>query len=206
MGNINTLGNDEEFLKVSSDAGCISWFVGLESINPDSIKSMGKSSNKVKEYPLSIKKMHDYGMYIQGSFIFGFDTDTKDVFDNTLDFVKKYDVDHPLFNILTPYPGTRLFDRLEKEGRILSKNWARYNMHNVVFKPKNMTPEELLEETVRVTYEVYSYPNLIRRTIKGLNVLGLYASSVFTSQNLKRRTDYYFNCKLAYSYINKMGI
>ncbi len=206
QGNINTLGNDEEFLKTSSEAGCMSWFVGFESVNQDSIDSMGKNSNKVKEYSSSIKKLHDYGMYIQGSFILGFDTDKKDIFDKTVDFIKKYDVDHPLFNILTPYPGTRLFDRLDKEGRILTRDWAKYNMHNVVFEPKNMTPKELLDNTVRISNEVYSYPSVIGRTVKSMKFVNLYTASVLTVASLKRKSDYQFNNEYAYSYLKNSDI
>jgi len=195
MGNINTLGKDDELLKLASEAGCRCWFVGLESISQDTINKIRKTSNKVKEYPSSIKKIHDYGIYIQGSFIFGFDTDKKDIFDKTLDFVNNYDIDHVLFNILTPFPGTALFDRYEKEGRILTRDWSKYNMHNVVFKPKNMTPEYLQDNTKRISDIAYKYSNCIKRTIRSMK-LGINTSLIVGYTNIKRRNDYKFTYKL----------
>jgi len=189
-GNVNILGKDDELLKLASKAGCTRWFVGFESISQDSINNIGKGSNKVKDYSLSIKKLHDHGMYILGSFIFGFDADTKDIFDKTLDFFNNYDIDHGLFNILTPFPGTPLFNRLDKEERIITKDWSKYNLHNVVFKPKNMTPEDLLNNTKRISDIAYTYSNCIRKTIKSMKILSLYDSFTLTYMNIIRRNYY----------------
>jgi len=143
MGNINVLLHDDELLKLSQEAGCIGWLIGFESVNQESINEIGKITNKVDEYISAVKKIHDYGITVDGTFVFGFDHDTPDIFDKTYDFVQKSEIDRFLSMILTPYPGTPLFERLEREGRILTKNWDKYNMEDVVFKPKNMTPEEL---------------------------------------------------------------
>jgi len=192
-GNINILGKDDELLKLASEAGCNSWFVGFESISQDSLNSIGKGSNKVKEYAPSIKKIHDHGMYIFGSFIFGFDLDTKDIFDKTLEFFNSNDIEIANFNILTPYPGTALFNRLDKEGRIFSKDWTKYDFHNVVFEPKNMTPEYLQDNTKRVSEIAYSYSNIFRRTIRSMK-LGINTSLIVGYSNIKRRNDYrYFH-------------
>lgn len=88
-------------------------------------------------------KIHDHGMFILGFFIFGFDHDGPDIFEKTDEFVRKNDVDVPRAYILVPYPGTLIYDRFEKEGRILTKDWSKYQ-GQVVYQPKHMTPEELL--------------------------------------------------------------
>jgi len=165
-GNINILGKDEELLQLASDAGCIGWFVGLESISQDSLDTICKKPNIVADYKKAIKKIRDYGMAVNGSFIFGFDKDTPNIFDKTIDVIDDLDLDVAICDILTPYPGTPLYSRLEKQKRILTKDWSKYNTLNVVFKPKNMTKEELLEGTHKVLRGIYSYSKTLKRTLK----------------------------------------
>ena len=168
FGNINILGNDDEFLKLASEAGCVSWAVGFESVCSDSLAEMGKKTNKVHEYLSAIKKVHDHGMIITGFFVFGFDNDTLNIFEKTDEFVSKSDIDSPFGQILTPLPGTPLYERFQKENRILTKDWSRYTTTSVVFKPKNMNPQELLENTQELFYRWYDTPKVIFRTIKSL--------------------------------------
>jgi len=164
FGNIDKLEQNDDFLKLASEAGCHTWFVGFESFSQDTINKIGKKSNKVKMYASAVKKIHDYGMNIIGGFIFGFDTDTKNVFRNTIDAINKLEIDCPEFTILTPYPGTSIFNRLEKERRILTYDWSKYSeVKNVVFQPKNMTPKELLDRFEWVIKETYSLSGLIKR-------------------------------------------
>lgn len=169
-GNINVLGKDEELLRLSREAGCDLWLVGLESINQETIERIGKTTNKVEEYASTIKKLHDYGMMIQGLFMFGFDNDTPDIFDKTLEAIYKWELDKAGFAILTPFPGTMLFNKFEEEGRILTEDWTKYNLKNVVFKPKNMSEEELFTGTRRLVKEFYSLPNSIRRCLMDRNL------------------------------------
>jgi radical SAM superfamily enzyme YgiQ (UPF0313 family) len=172
-GNIDVLANDEELLKLAFQAGCTSWLIGFESISQKTIDCIGKKSNRVKEYGPTIKKIHDYGMSVVGSFIFGFDTDTPDVFEKTMNAINDWEIDLADFGILTPYPGTPLFNRLEEEDRIITRDWSKYTMHHVVFKPKNMSEQKLLEGVRSISKEFYSNFNTINRTVKGLK-LGFY--------------------------------
>jgi radical SAM superfamily enzyme YgiQ (UPF0313 family) len=168
FGNINILGKDEELLKLARNAGCVGWLIGFESISQESIDLIGKKTNIVEDYLSSVRKIHDYGMIILGSFVFGFDGDKPDVFKNTDDFVRKSEIDIPDAMILTPYPGTPLFDRLDREGRIITKDWDKYNFEHVVFKPKHMTAEELFDYTCRLYKKWQSWPPIVKRIVKSL--------------------------------------
>jgi len=168
-GNINVLGRDEELLKLASDAGCAGWLIGFESVCQQSLDSVGKKTNKVSEYLSSVKKLHDYGMIIESSFVFGFDYDTPEVFMQTDEFVRKGEMDLPFALILIPYPGTPVFERFDGEGRILTKNWSEYSGEKAVFKPKNMTPEELFTYTSELNKLWRQTPRSIRRILKSLN-------------------------------------
>jgi radical SAM superfamily enzyme YgiQ (UPF0313 family) len=121
-------------------------------------------------------------MAVIGSFMFGFDTDTKDVFDETLKMIEELKIDVADFCILTPFPGTPIYETLLKEGRILTKDWSKYN-GNVVFKPKNMTPEELLSGVRKIFKDFYSGKNSIKRVTRGIR-LGFYPFVLIFERNL----------------------
>jgi len=172
-GNLNALANDLELVELSKKAGCVSWLVGFESICQETIDYIGKRSNKVEEYKKAIENIHKNKMAVIGSFMFGFDTDTKDVFEQTLKMIYELKIDVVDFCILTPFPGTPVYEKYEKEGRILTKDWSKYNMKSVVFEPKNMTAEELLNGVKKLYKNYYSTPNTLKRVIRSLN-LGIY--------------------------------
>jgi len=180
FGNLDGLAKDDELLKLASEAGCRIWFVGMESVSQKTLDFLGKN-NSVKDYKSLIGKIHDYDMSIFASFIFGFDTDTIDVFDKTIENVFDLDIDEANFGILTPYPGTPLFDRLEKERRILTKDWSKYTENNVVFQPKNMTPNELMDGTIRVRREINSFSGIFKRKVKSKRVSCKVLSQTFLS-------------------------
>jgi radical SAM superfamily enzyme YgiQ (UPF0313 family) len=131
------------------------------------MKSIGKKSRLRMEYSDAIQKIHDHGIGIDGSFVFGFDTDDEGVFDRTLDFVTRTKIEVPYFSILTPYPGTRVHDRLAAENRILHRDWSRYDTSHVVFQPKQLTPDQLQEgylRTFRAAYSQTCMPERLRGT------------------------------------------
>lgn len=167
-GNIVGLSYDDELLKLANEAGCIEWDIGFESISQESLDLIGKRTNKVEEFPSAINKIHDFGMAIKGNFMFGMDGDYLDIFDKTIDAIYDWKLDLAGFNILTPYPGTPLFDDLEKEKRILTNDWSKYDASHVVFQPKHMSPQELLSETERVRKTVCSAYNNLSRAIRCL--------------------------------------
>jgi radical SAM superfamily enzyme YgiQ (UPF0313 family) len=168
-GNANVLGKiDGEFLDLARKAGCVEWFVGFESVSQAALNGIKKTMNKVEDFKRMIKRVHNHGMTVQGGIIFGFDEDTPDIFDTTLEKMYEWELDVVEVNILTPYPGTPLFDRLEREKRILTKDWSKYNQVEVVFKPKNMTEKELYEGARKVAKEFYSLPNVLTRMVKSM--------------------------------------
>jgi len=169
-GNINVLGRDEEFLKLASEAGCRRWLVGFESISQEAIDSVRKKTNKVTEYGTSIRKIKDHGMMASGLFMFGFDSDYPNVFDNTLQALRKWDIDTAAFSIFTPYPGTQLFTKLHNEGRITSYDWSNYTEGCVNFTPKHMTPDQLADGVHHLGNEFYSFSDSFKRCINSNNL------------------------------------
>jgi len=165
-GNVNVLGRDDELLRIAKKAGCVGWTIGFESVSQETINNMGKKSNKVTEYENTLRKIYRNGMVIRGAFIFGFDGDTIDVFDSTLNFIYKVKLNTIALGVLTPFPGTPLFNRLEKEKRILTYDWSKYTTKEVVFQPKNMTPEELLTNSIRIVKKFYGFKNTLRITLR----------------------------------------
>jgi len=166
-GTTNVLAQvDDEWLTLARKSGCVEWFVGFESVSQAALDGIKKTHNKVEDFKKMIKRLHDYGMTVQGGIIFGFDEDTPDIFDITIERLHELEIDVLEVNVLTPYPGTPLFDNMEREGRLTTRDWSRYNQIDVVFKPKQMTEKELSDGARKVAKEFYSWPNIIRRNVK----------------------------------------
>jgi radical SAM superfamily enzyme YgiQ (UPF0313 family) len=157
------IASDPEILKLCQKSGCIGLFIGFETLSSETLASIGKRVNRPGEYFESVRKIHDHGIGIDGSFVFGFDTDDAGVFDHTMEFVMKARLEVAYFSILTPYPGTRLEKRLTQAGRILSRDWSTYDGSHVVYRPKTFTPEQLLEGYCRTFKEAYTVPSIVRR-------------------------------------------
>jgi radical SAM superfamily enzyme YgiQ (UPF0313 family) len=157
-------GQDEEFLDLAARSGCKQLFLGLESVSQASMDEVHKRFNRVEEYAGIIRRVHQHGIAVQAGIVFGFDQDTPGIFMETLDFLEETGVQNATFNILAPFPGTRLFERLEEEGRILSYDWARYNSRSdVVFQPKNMSGEALLAGFQAANRRFYSPGSILKR-------------------------------------------
>ena len=139
---------DEEILSLMAKSGCRSFSMGLESISEATLKEVNKPKmNKTNTYDVAFQNLINHGIIPTGYLIFGFDTDDAQVFQRTVDFAIKNHLMQPFFNILTPYPGTKLYDRIKAEGRIFEDNWDRYNSQLSVFTPKQLS-SSLLEEGV----------------------------------------------------------
>jgi len=190
-GTTNVLGKaDDEFLRLAQKAGCVEWFIGFESVSQEALKNIKKTFNKVENFKKMIKRLHKFGMTVQGGIIFGFDEDTPDIFDTSLEKMYEWEIDVVEINILTPYPGTPLYDRLEKEKRLLTKDWSRYNQVDIVFQPKNMTVKELRDGTRKVAKQFYSVPNLAGRALKSLYFTKKIGGALPAGTNLSFRKYY----------------
>ena len=157
-------GEDANFLELAARSGCKQLFIGLESISQSNMNEVHKGFNRVEEYARIIQRIQSHGIAVQAGIVFGFDNDTEAVFSETLDFLEAAGVQNATFNILTPYPGTKLYQRLEAEGRILTRDWSKYNSReDVVFQPRHMSPETLLEGYRYANRRFYSPTSIFRR-------------------------------------------
>jgi len=155
--------DDPDLVREMARSGCTGVFVGLESLNDGNLARAGKRSPKTSDYARRLRLFSDHGIQVTGSFVFGFDGDGPDVFDETVTFAETNRLACATFHILTPYPGTPLHARLEKEGRILTRDWSRYDTAHAVFRPALMTAEEL-EAGYRKTYRrVFSLASIWKR-------------------------------------------
>lgn len=158
------VGQDEELLALAARSGCKQLFLGLESISQPSVDGAHKPFNVVQEYAHIIDRIHAHGIAVQAGIVFVFDGDTPAIFAETVSFLERTGVQNATFNILTPFPGTPLFRRLELEGRILTTDWTRYNGRaDVVFEPRRMSREELLAGFRWANARFYSLASIARR-------------------------------------------
>lgn len=139
------IARNERLLRKAQESGCLSLFIGFESLLQANLDHVSKRFVDAIELNQSIRTIQAHGIGIHGSFIFGFDGDDPSVFKKTVDFVQKNCIEIPSFSVLTPFPGTELRKRLEKEGRIFDRDWSHYDMSHVVFEPRGMTARELQE-------------------------------------------------------------
>lgn len=154
---------DEELLDLAEKSGCKGLFIGFESLSQESLKEMGKSMNRASEYQDAVKTLHDHGIGIQGSFIFGMDQDDPSIFSDVMRFIEKTHLEAALLSVLTPFPGTRIQETLQRENRILHMDWEKYDMNHVVIQPKKMTPQELQEGFNWAYKRLYGYGSMLKR-------------------------------------------
>lgn len=145
-----------ELLDEMKESGCQSLFIGFESINSKSLDSVHKVQNSVNRYEKLVDEIHKRGIMINASFVFGLDEDDISVFSSTLEWIVKNKIETVTSHILTPYPGTKLYSSLLEENRIVDFNLTNYNTAHVVYKPKNMTAEELYNGYLWIYKEVYT--------------------------------------------------
>jgi radical SAM superfamily enzyme YgiQ (UPF0313 family) len=158
-----TIAWDDELLDLAARSGCRGLLIGFESLNQESLKEARKAFNMRRSYYEVVEKIRDRRIALMGCFVFGFDHDTLETFDETVDFVMESHMDLPRYAIAVPFPNTGLYKRLKSEGRISTENWGLYDGQHVVFEPKNMTAAELLEHTRRAWKKTYSYASICKR-------------------------------------------
>jgi radical SAM superfamily enzyme YgiQ (UPF0313 family) len=157
---------DERLIEGFAQSGCIALNIGFESFSTKNLHAMGKGFNQPPRYADAVKRVHDQGIGIMGTFIVGLDDDDPGVFQRIIDFCIDFKLDWALTFIMAPYPGTDSFLRLEKEGRIFCKDWEKYDSLNVVYQPLLMPVEELEKGMKRIWKEVFSISSIYKRILK----------------------------------------
>lgn len=160
------IAKDDELLALAKASGCMGFMIGFESLSDEVLKDVGKKPNVAKDYLAAIRKIQSYGLGVMGSFIFGFDQDDETVFETFWNFIKQSGLEGIYMGILTPYPGTRFFDELNKEGRIFDYDWSHYDTSHVVFHPKKMSAETLSKGYRWALKKSYSYYSIFKRLHK----------------------------------------
>jgi len=168
-----SIGEDTELLALAARSGCRGIFIGFESLSDRNLSQMGKGFYRAEHYAEIVGRIQEAGIAVMGGFVFGFDHDDDEVFDRTIEFVRKQRLVAAQLAILTPFPGTPLFERLDADGRILDRDWSRYDFRHVVFRPRRMSPEALQEGTDRVIDRFYSGRAILGRIGAALPVWGV---------------------------------
>lgn len=153
---------NDDLLNKATDAGLRSLFVGFETLSSENLKQSNKNQNLKIDYEKAIKNLHNHGIMVNGSFVYGLDDDDKDVFKRTVEWGVNNAITTATYHILTPYPGTRLFKEMENSGRILTKKWDLYDTRHVVYKTTKMTSKELEAGYIWSYKEFYSWNSILK--------------------------------------------
>lgn len=168
QASVSLLVRDKELMQLASESGCKVLFFGIESVYEEQLKSMPKAIKKIEHLERALKQIKKMGILIHASMIFGFDNDTKEVFNETVRFLIRNRVSTVSFNVLTPYPGTKVYEDLKNENRLTTSDWRYYDHNTVVFKPKNMTPYELQIGKINARKKFYSISSVLNRVLGNL--------------------------------------
>jgi len=182
-----SIAEDPELLDLAARSGCIGLLIGFESLSPEVLRSIGKRVNLRRRYDDAVRRIHERGIHIQASFIFGFDGDTPEGIRSTVQFVKENRLTGANYCHLTPFPGTKLYADLEREGRILHRDWSRYDRQNVVFQPRQFTPAELQQLIFWAYEQTYNVRSIWQRRPFSFQHFSLYLAMNFSFRKGMRR-------------------
>ncbi len=157
---------DRELLELMKRSGCFVLYIGLESVNPETLKAFRKGIT-FQEIEEGVRTLHRYGIRVHGMFVIGADTDTEETIWATLKFAQKVRLDSAQFLILTPVPGSKMFRQMEKEGRIFERRWEFYDGHHIVFYPQGLSPMRLQELSYELHRRFYSWPQALKALAQG---------------------------------------
>lgn len=157
--------DDPKLLHLAARSGCKGLFIGLESADYESLTQMNKGFLKPQKFKDAIKHLHDEGISVLGAFVLGNDNEDQSIFARTLEFAKKIKIDLAQFAVLTPYPGTAIYNRLIRENRIFNFDWTKYDAGNAVYRPLKMTAEKLKQEVDKLWRDFYRLDEVIMRIL-----------------------------------------
>jgi radical SAM superfamily enzyme YgiQ (UPF0313 family) len=155
--------DDPSLVRAMALSGCTGVFIGFESLNAGNLSDSRKRTPAPEDYARRVAVLHRYGIQVNGSFVLGFDHDRPDVFERTVQWIEANRLECATFHILTPYPGTPLFRQLDCEGRILHRDWDKYDTAHVVFQPKHMSCEQLDEGYAWCYAKLFSHGSIWQR-------------------------------------------
>jgi len=188
------IAHDPRLLTLMARSGCSGLLLGFESIVPATLRESRKGFNDPDAYGSLVETLHVHGITVMGCFVFGMDADTPEVIDRTARFAVEAAIDLPRFAVATPFPGTPFFRRLEAQGRIISRNWEEYDGQHVVFRPANMSVEELRDGHERAWRYAYSFPSIARRLWRSKTRTGLAVTANMGYRFYARRLHQFYNC------------
>lgn len=162
-GVTSKIAQEDEMLELAAESGCFMLSIGFESISRSTLRSVHKHVNRPDQFRALVEKIHSYGIMVFGLFMFGFEGDDTSVFDETAQFNIDSNYDMCAYSVLTPYPGTLTWFEMQQAGTIVSYNWDHYDQGHIVYKPAQMSPEELGEGHQRAYKKFYSLPSIARR-------------------------------------------
>lgn len=163
--------DDPALVREMALAGCTGVFVGFESLSAENIADSRKKSPRPDDYARRVAILHDHGIQVNGSFVLGFDHDGPDVFQQTVEWIERNRLECATFHILTPYPGTPLFEQMQAQGRLLHNDWSLFDTAHVVFRPQRMSIEELAEGYVWCYRTLFSHGSIWRRRPRDVRAL-----------------------------------
>jgi len=192
------VADDPRVVREMALAGCTGVFVGFESLNEGNIVDQGKKSPAPAQYPRRVRTLHDNGIQENGSFVLGFDHDGPDIFEKTIEWVEENRLECATFHILTPYPNTPLFRQMESEGRLLHKDWSRYDTSHVVFQPKLMTSDELQAGYEMCYRRLFGVSSIWRRRPTDIRAVLPY----LVMSHLYKKSNWYWHLLIKYRLTN----
>jgi radical SAM superfamily enzyme YgiQ (UPF0313 family) len=176
------VANDTELIQLAYKSGCRALLIGFESMSDSGINQYRKTLKTIDENILAVKKLQDNGIMTMASLIFGLDSDTPEVFDVAHDFLTR---SKPAFFqacVMTPYPGTPVFNKLLSQGRILTDDWSRYGASKVIIRPENISPEELLDGYNKIKWHFYSNLSILKRSYPNIKI-GFFEAMLYFTLN-----------------------
>lgn len=188
------LCDDLPLLDLAARSGCRGLLMGLESIATGNLKTIRKGFNRPEDYATVVSRLHERNIALQGCFVFGLDSDTPEIFLETAQFAVETKIDLPRFAIATPFPGTPFHARLEKEGRILDRDWAHYDGQHAVYEPLGMSVDELTQGTQAAWSHAYSWMNIARRLRSTAAPWSVAALTNLGYRHYARRLDRFYTC------------
>jgi radical SAM superfamily enzyme YgiQ (UPF0313 family) len=185
--------HDEEFLDLMHRSGCMGVLIGFESVDEQNLAAMNKRFNTMAGgFERALKNLRRHQIRVYGTFIFGYDRDTPETFDRTVDFAIEHGLYIAAFNHLTPFPGTPLYDRLQRESRLRFERWwlnDAYSYNTIPFTPAQLAPEELQRLCVEARRKFYTWPSILRRSVMGANRTNAFMFRNFFLINALHRAD-----------------